>query len=139
MITLKRAYEKESTKDGKRILVDRLWPRGIKKEDLKLDAWYKELTPSTELRKWYKHEPQRLEEFTFLYQEELKANKKAMDLLRTLSQESQTETITFIFAAKSYSNNHVLGLMSFMKDQFSALIDLSPQDGTHESDKHQPS
>lgn len=126
MIKIKRAYESFDASDGYCVLVDRLWPRGIKKESLRLDAWIKEITPSTELRKWFNHEPQRFEEFSHHYSDELEHNKKAMDILETLSNKSQTETITFIFAAKSYTVNHVRVLVDFMKRHFQAQVDDSP-------------
>ena len=72
MLKLKRVYDDISTQDGKRILVDRVWPRGIKKEDLELDEWYKELAPSTELRKWFNHDVDKWKEFKEKYEEELK-------------------------------------------------------------------
>lgn len=126
MIKIKRAYETFDSSDGYCVLVDRLWPRGIKKESLRLDEWIKEITPSTELRKWFNHEPQRFEEFAHHYGDELEHNKKAMDILETLSTKSQTETITFIFAAKSYTVNHVRVLVDFMKRHFQAKVDDSP-------------
>jgi uncharacterized protein YeaO (DUF488 family) len=70
-IQIKRAYAEVSPSDGKRILVDRLWPRGIKKEDAKIDLWAKEITPSTELRKWYAHDPKHWDEFQQRYRAEL--------------------------------------------------------------------
>lgn len=125
MINIKRAYEAGTPEDHTRILVDRLWPRGIKKEDLKLDYWYKELTPSTELRKWFNHEQNRFEEFSHHYEDELQQNEKAMEIMRDLSEKSQTETITFIFAAKSYTLNHVVVLCNFMKKHFGAKVNVS--------------
>lgn len=124
MIRIKRAYEKSDIEDHYRVLVDRLWPRGIKKEDLPIDAWYKELTPSTELRKWFNHEPNRFEEFAHHYKDELSHNEEAMRIMKELSDRSKTETITFIFAAKSYTLNHVLVLCEFMKEHFDAEISL---------------
>jgi uncharacterized protein YeaO (DUF488 family) len=72
-ILIKRAYAEALPEDGYRVLVDRLWPRGVKKDDLRLDLWAKEIAPSTELRKWFGHDPKRWEEFCSRYKEELKS------------------------------------------------------------------
>ena len=82
-IAIKRAYDAPSAKDGVRILVDRLWPRGMSKSKLKIDAWPRELTPSTDLRKWYGHEPARFAEFRRRYRAELGEHAKELDALRT--------------------------------------------------------
>jgi len=76
MIKIKRAYKPEDDEDGFRILVDRLWPRGISKEKVKLDLWLKDIAPTNELRKWFTHDPERWEEFQIKYKEELKIKKK---------------------------------------------------------------
>jgi len=81
-IAIKRAYDEPAAQDGRRILVDRLWPRGIAKAALKLDAWPRELSPSTELRKWYGHEPRRFAEFRRRYRAELAEHKAEMAALR---------------------------------------------------------
>jgi uncharacterized protein YeaO (DUF488 family) len=84
LISIKRVYDEPSADGGLRILVDRLWPRGIKKEKLKLDAWPKELTPSNELRLWYGHVPEKFEEFRRRYHVELAAHRDKLDELRAL-------------------------------------------------------
>ena len=81
-IKLKRIYDDPSADDGYRVLVDRLWPRGVSKEVAKLDEWDKELAPSTELRKWFDHKEERFDEFARRYREELKDKKEALDNLR---------------------------------------------------------
>jgi uncharacterized protein YeaO (DUF488 family) len=83
-IAIKRAYDKPSAKDGVRILIDRLWPRGLSKAKLKIDAWPRELTPSTDLRKWYGHEPARFAEFRRRYRAELAEHAKELDAVRTM-------------------------------------------------------
>ena len=83
-IDIKRVYDERSADEGLRILVDRLWPRGVKKEALKLDAWPKELTPSNELRKWYGHVPEKFDEFRRRYHAELGPHRDKLDELRTL-------------------------------------------------------
>jgi uncharacterized protein YeaO (DUF488 family) len=81
-IAIKRAYDKPSPQDGMRILIDRLWPRGLSKAKLKIDAWPRELTPSTDLRKWYGHEPARFAEFRRRYRAELAEHAKELAALR---------------------------------------------------------
>jgi len=81
-IRIKRAYEEPDREDGTRILVDRLWPRGLTKEKAKVDLWLKDVAPSTELRKWFAHDPGKWEEFRSRYLEELKKNKEQLSLLR---------------------------------------------------------
>lgn len=83
-IFIKRAYEQPSADDGVRILVDRLWPRGLSKAALKIDAWRRELAPSTELRKWYGHDPERFAEFRRRYRKELDAQADALAALRAM-------------------------------------------------------
>jgi len=84
LISIKRVYDERSSDEGLRILVDRLWPRGVKKEALKLDAWPKELTPSNELRRWYGHVPEKFEEFRRRYHAELAPHRDKLDELRAL-------------------------------------------------------
>lgn len=81
-IAIKRAYDRPSPQDGVRILIDRLWPRGLSKAKLKIDAWPRELTPSTDLRKWYGHEPERFSEFRRRYRAELAEHAKGLAALR---------------------------------------------------------
>ncbi len=113
MILLKRAYEQADPSDGKRILVDRLWPRGLKKEQAHLDLWLKEVTPTTQLRKWYGHEPERWPEFQQYYREELQGN----PMLKTLAQMAQQETITLVYAAKNPSYSHANVLKQMIEEQ----------------------
>ncbi len=111
-ILIKRIYEPASTEDGKRILVDRLWPRGIKKEDAKIDLWTKEVTPSTELRKWYNHDPEKWVEFQQKYRAELKGN----PMLLELKQMADKEVITFVYAAKLTTCCHALVLQQVVEE-----------------------
>ncbi len=114
-ILLKRAYEKPSSDDGKRILVERLWPRGLKKENAKIDEWLKELAPSTELRKWYGHDPSKWAQFQEKYWNELK-NKQ--DDLSELAKESTKNTITFVFGSKEEKLNNASALKEFIETRF---------------------
>ncbi len=111
-ILLKRAYEKPSVEDGKRILVERLWPRGLKKGNAKIDEWLKELAPSTELRKWYGHDPAKWAQFREKYWNELK-NKQ--DDLYELARESTKNTITFVFGSKEEKLNNAAALKEFIE------------------------
>ncbi len=111
-ILLKRAYEKPSSSDGKRILVERLWPRGLKKENAKIDEWLKELAPSTELRKWYGHDPAKWNQFKEKYWKELQD--KDTDL-RKLAKESAQHTLTFVFGSKEEKLNNAAALKEFIE------------------------
>ena len=97
VVKIKRIYEPASREDGKRILIDRLWPRGIKKEEAKIDEWMKEIAPTTDLRKWFSHDPAKWPEFRKRYINELKSKS---DLVERLRSEATEGTITLLFAAK---------------------------------------
>jgi uncharacterized protein YeaO (DUF488 family) len=109
MIRLKRVYDPPETGDGARYLVERLWPRGVKKEDAALAAWLKEVAPSTELRKWYDHQPERWAEFQHRYREELKddAHRTAFEELR---QAARKGPITLVYAASDEERNSAVVL-----------------------------
>jgi uncharacterized protein YeaO (DUF488 family) len=96
-IFIKRVYEWPSAEDGYRVLVDRLWPRGVKKQDARIDEWLKEVAPSTELRKWFNHEPEKWQAFTKKYAEELQIS-SAYKKLQSLT--GQHSTITLVYAAR---------------------------------------
>ena len=113
MIKIKRAYDPVSSDDGKRILVDRLWPRGIKKDHAAIDEWVKDIAPSTELRKWYSHDPAKWGEFKKRYKIELKDKIGIVDRLR---QESKKRTITFLFSAKATELNNAVALKEFIEE-----------------------
>jgi uncharacterized protein YeaO (DUF488 family) len=102
-IKLKRAYDPPAVSDGKRILIDRLWPRGIKKADAAIDEWLKELAPSTALRKWFGHDQARWQEFRRRYGEELHLHSGQLDRLRSLAQRGP---ITLIFSARDEAHNN---------------------------------
>jgi uncharacterized protein YeaO (DUF488 family) len=111
-IKTKRAYDPLDKSDGTRILVDRLWPRGKSKEDLKIDLWLKDIAPSDGLRKWYSHDPERWEEFKAHYFEELDANKAAMD---QLSKAMNKGPVTFIYSAKEEKYNNAVALKEYIE------------------------
>ena len=107
MLKLKRVYEQSSHEDGFRVLVERLWPRGLTKERAAVDLWLKEISPSPELRKWYAHDLTRWEEFRLRYGKELKTKKDEIDLLLNKSREG---TVTLVYAAHDPEHNSALVL-----------------------------
>lgn len=107
MLKIKRIYDSVSADDGRRILVDRLWPRGIKKNEAKIDEWLKDIAPSDELRKWFSHEPSKWQEFKKRYRSELKKNS---GLIERLIAESKRGIITLLFAAKDKEHNNAVVL-----------------------------
>jgi len=109
MIKIKRIYEQASSEDGFRILVDRLWPRGIKKEQVKVDLWLKEIAPSKNLRQWFSHKKERWEEFRIRYKEELKDKTELIEKIREL--EKDHGTITLLFSAKDAEHNNAVVLL----------------------------
>jgi len=103
-ITIKRAYDAAEPEDGYRVLVDRLWPRGRTREALRLDAWARELAPSTELRKWFGHDPARWPEFRSRYLEELRSEGAAASLAE-LSSRAESGRVTLVYAARDTEHN----------------------------------
>ncbi len=110
-IRIKRAYEEPDEEDGTRILVDRLWPRGLTKEKARVDLWLKDVAPSTELRKWFAHDPAKWAEFRSRYLEELKRNKEQLSLLR---QEAAKGTVTLVYGAKDRQHNEAVILQRLL-------------------------
>jgi uncharacterized protein YeaO (DUF488 family) len=104
---VKRAYEAAKPEDGQRILVDRLWPRGVTKAQAKLDDWLKDIAPSARLRKWFGHDPARWDEFRRRYREELKQHGP---LLRELRRQARKGPITLVYAAKDEAHNEAVVL-----------------------------
>lgn len=111
-IAIKRAYDKPSSQDGVRILIDRLWPRGLSKAKLKIDAWPRELTPSTDLRKWYGHEPARFAEFRRRYRAELAARVKELGALRAMV---RGRVATLITATREVDLSHAAVMREIMQ------------------------
>lgn len=112
MIQLKRVYEEPSRKDGFRILVDRLWPRGLTKARAAVDLWLKDVAPSTELRKWFGHDPAKWKQFQVRYRKELRENKDALELLK---QKSKERTVTLLFGARDEEHNEALVLKKILE------------------------
>jgi uncharacterized protein YeaO (DUF488 family) len=107
-IKIKRVYEKPDKEDGRRILVDRLWPRGMTKEKASVDLWLKDIAPSTELRKWFGHDPSKWEEFKTRYLRELKENSEP---IQTLRQELKKGKVTLLYGAKDEDHNEALVIL----------------------------
>ena len=112
MIRLKRAYEAASKDDRLRILVERLWPRGVSKREARIDLWLKDLAPSTELRQWYGHDPGRWPQFRKRYWAELKRKGEALALLKYVTDE---KTVTFVYAASDEERNSAVALKEFLE------------------------
>jgi uncharacterized protein YeaO (DUF488 family) len=110
-IKLKRAYARPSADDGVRVLVDRLWPRGVRKADAAIDHWMKDLAPSTELRRWFGHDPARWQEFRRRYAQELGQNQKAVEQLRDLAKRGE---ITLVYAARDQDHNEAVVLRDYL-------------------------
>lgn len=111
-IKLKRIYEPKENADGLRILVDRLWPRGIKKEEANVDMWMKDIAPSSTLRKWFAHDATKWNTFKTKYKAELKQSKNIENLLSFLQQH---KTITLVYAAKDTKHNHAIVIKEFLE------------------------
>lgn len=106
-IQLKRAYDKPTRADGARILIDRLWPRGVSKQDAALDHWMKEIAPSTALRKWFDHDPERWHEFQRRYEIELREHPEQIRELRAIARKG---TLTLVYSAHDEAHNDAVAL-----------------------------
>ncbi|MGO1694059.1 MAG: DUF488 domain-containing protein [Marinobacter sp.] len=115
-IRIKRAYESAANSDGPRILVDRIWPRGVSKEDAQLETWLKGVAPSTELRKWFGHDPEKWKEFQQRFLKELKKKDAAEDLEELQAIIKKHKRITLVFAAKDTEHNNAVALRDFLNN-----------------------
>ena len=111
-IILKRAYDPPAKADGRRVLVDRIWPRGVTKDQLRLDSWLKELAPSTKLRKWFDHDPAKWKAFSDLYFRELDERPEALEQLLAKCREG---TVTLVFGAKDIRYNNAVALRMYLE------------------------
>jgi uncharacterized protein YeaO (DUF488 family) len=111
MIRLKRAYEPADPADGTRFLVERLWPRGVKKDSLKVEGWIKDAAPSTELRKWFGHDPAKWNEFRRRYSVELRANPEAW---QPLLQAARSGAVTLVCGSHDSEHNNAVALQEFL-------------------------
>lgn len=114
-IRIKRVYKEPVKADGRRILVDRLWPRGLSQKKAQVDIWMKEISPSTELRHWYSHDPRKWSEFKEKYAIELNANQSNVEKLLSII---QAETVTFLYSSKEQKLNNAVAL----KEYFESII-----------------
>ncbi len=112
-ILLKRVYEDPKVSDGKRVLVDRLWPRGVRKDKAMIDEWLKDLSPSNQLRKWFNHDPDKWDEFKKRYWKELESNKQ---LVLRLAKEAKKSKITFVFGSKEKEFNNAVALKKYVEN-----------------------
>lgn len=113
-VKLKRAYEPPTADDGTRILIDRLWPRGVRKANAAIDEWMKDIAPSTVLRKWFGHDPDRWQEFRRRYRSEIHEHRDLLDRLRTLAQHGP---ITLVFSAHDEAHNDAVVLQDLLLDR----------------------
>jgi uncharacterized protein YeaO (DUF488 family) len=111
-ISIKRIYDGDDPNDGTRILVDRLWPRGISKEKANISYWAKDISPSNELRKWYQHDPGKWDEFKQRYYKELTANPEALEAFMA---HLTGETVTFLFSSKELELNNAAALKEYLE------------------------
>ena len=111
-VRLKRAYDPASPTDGYRVLIDRLWPRGITRESARLDDWAKELPPSSELRQWFGHDPERFEEFRRRYIEELRSQRPRLSALRRRARDG---TLTLVYSAHDTEHNDAVVLAEVLR------------------------
>src|SRR5215475_11529420 len=114
MIQVKRTYDPPARGDGRRILVERLWPRGMKKEALEADAWMKEVAPSTELRKWFGHQIERWDEFRDRYRTELDANREAWT---PILEDARRGTVTLLYSAHDTDHNSAVALRDYLTER----------------------
>jgi uncharacterized protein YeaO (DUF488 family) len=117
LIKIKRIYEKPSKDDGKRILIDRLWPRGLKKEDASIDQWIKEIAPSNELRKWFNHDPNRWDEFKNRFFAELRGEREFIEGIIDMARKGR---VTLLFGSKEERFNNAVALKEYLKKRMDA-------------------
>jgi uncharacterized protein YeaO (DUF488 family) len=114
MIKLKRAYDDAAPGDGKRFLVERLWPRGVKRESLMLDGWLKDVAPSTELRKWFSHDPPKWDAFRKRYYQELNAEPQAWE---PILEAARRGTVTLVYSSRDTEHNNAVALKDFLESR----------------------
>jgi uncharacterized protein YeaO (DUF488 family) len=117
MVKIKRVYDPPVPDDGKRILIDRLWPRGLKKEGARIDKWIKELAPSTELRKWFNHEPEKWGEFRKRFFSELRGKRDAVDVIVNAARKGP---VTLLFGSKEKRFNNAVALKEYIEAKMNA-------------------
>jgi uncharacterized protein YeaO (DUF488 family) len=113
MIKVKRIYDKPEKEDGYRILVDRLWPRGLSKNNAKVDLWLKDIAPSDKLRKWFSHDPKKWKDFRNKYKNELKSKNAIINKIKQI--EKEKKTITLLYSAKDEEHNNAIVLQKILQ------------------------
>jgi uncharacterized protein YeaO (DUF488 family) len=126
MINIKRVYDPVSGTDGTRLLVERLWPRGVKKTSLKIDSWLKDVAPSTELRQWFSHDPAKWDEFRHRYFNELKINPEAW---QPIIEAAHQGVVTLIYSSHDTEHNNAVALEEFLNDHRSRNRSMNRQHG----------
>lgn len=129
-IRLKRIYDAPSPTDGRRVLVERLWPRGVTKEQARVDLWLRDLAPSPALRKWYGHAPARWESFRKRYHAELAGQAEVLDRVREMA---AAEPVTFLFASREEHRNSAVALLAFLEG-----VERSPRGGRRPAGRARP-
>ncbi|PVW17324.1 DUF488 domain-containing protein [Marixanthomonas spongiae] len=114
-IQIKRIYEDAANRDGHRVLVDRVWPRGVSKEDARLDDWNKEIAPTSDLRKWFDHKEERFSEFKKKYKKELSNHTEDLKEIAEIAKEKQ---VTLLFGAKDEEHNQAVVLKEYLESNF---------------------
>jgi uncharacterized protein YeaO (DUF488 family) len=122
MLRIKRVYDKPEKQDGTRVLVDRIWPRGLSKEEANLDEWMKELAPSSSLRQWYGHQEERWDEFRNEYAKELKQEEKK-EKLRQLADWAEHGNVTLLFGAKDLEHNQAVAIARYLKQYYHCPVE----------------
>ncbi len=120
-LQIKRIYDPQQPGDGVRLLVDRLWPRGISKATAQLDGWFKELTPSPTLRTWFAHKAENFDQFAALYRAELDANPAAQAAAQQVIEQSRGGMVTLLYAAKDPQVNHAILLLRYLEEKAATL------------------
>lgn len=114
-VRIKRVYEAPAKEDGFRVLIDHLWPRGVKKEAAAIDEWLKDIAPSTDLRKWFSHDPNKWDEFRGRYFMELDKNRETV---AKLAKKMKAETVTLVYASKEERFNNAVALKEYVETRF---------------------
>lgn len=114
-VVLRRIYEEDKILGGHRVLIDRVWPRGISKEDAQLDEWLKEIAPSSSLRKWFDHDPDKFESFKESYQREIKESSEASHKLKELKEIASDGRVVLLYGAKDKEHNHAVVLKDMIE------------------------
>jgi len=123
MIKIKRAYDAAEASDGHRILVDRIWPRGVSKDKAQLNDWDEVLAPTTALRKWFNHDADKFDAFAQKFEDELMQKPQAKDKMQALADLSNDQTVTLVYAAKDTQHNNAVVLARLLKKHYGGDID----------------